>query len=312
LNLTDVIQRWNAPPPDQLVARASERLPFWVSLLLVIAIGYYLAQLVWLLVPAGEPAQWTPPPMAGGASDGNAVGADYASVINAHLFGVAKLDGASEAPDADADAASAPETALNLTLRGAIAAEDPRYAHAIIADGSGTEKVYFVKDAVPGGAMLHMVQADRVILNRGGVLESLLLPRELASGARSARGSDPPRRSVAAPQTARSVQEVIDQNPTVLTEIIRPQPFMPNGQLKGYRVYPGRNREQFIQLGLQPGDLITEINGMALNNPAQAMEIFRSMADTTEVSVTIEREGQPQSLNLDTSQLAEAADGETE
>jgi general secretion pathway protein C len=87
---------------------------------------------------------------------------------------------------------------------------------------------------------------------------------------------------------------------------------MPNGQLRGYRVYPGRNREQFIQLGLQPGDLITEINGMALNNPAQAMEIFRSMADTTEVSVTIEREGQSQSLNLDTSELAAAADGETE
>jgi general secretion pathway protein C len=106
-----------------------------------------------------------------------------------------------------------------------------------------------------------------------------------------------------------SVQEVVSQNPAAITEIIRPQPYMPSGQLKGYRVYPGRNREQFVALGLQPGDLVTEINGMALNNPAQAMEIFRSMADTTEVSVTIEREGQAQALTLDTSQLAAASGG---
>jgi general secretion pathway protein C len=312
LNLTDVIQRWNVPQPDQLLARASERLPFWMSLVLVIGIGYYLARMVWLLVPTAEQAQWSPPPLESAAPGGTMPAADYAAVINAHLFGVAKLDSGTTEPEPGADAASAPETALNLTLRGAIAAGDPRYAHAIIADGSGTEKVYFVKDAVPGGATVHMVQADRVILNRGGVLEALLLPRDAASGINGAQGSGSRRRAVAAPQPGQSLQEVVGQNASALTEIIRPQPFMPNGQLKGYRVYPGRNREQFIQLGLQPGDLITEINGMALNNPAQAMEIFRSMADTTEVSVTIEREGQSQSLNLDTSELAAAADGETE
>lgn len=292
------------------MAQASQRLPFWVSLLLVLAIGYYLARLVWLLVPVKDSGQWTPPPLDAGAATNGSAAADYSALINAHLFGVAELGTGSEEPAPGADASSAPETALNLSLRGAIAAEDPRYAHAIIADGSGVEKVYFVKDAVPGGATVHSVQADRVILNRGGVLEALLLPRDLAAGGQAAGGARPQRRAVAA--APQSVQAVVGENATVLTEIIRPQPFMPNGQLKGYRVYPGRNREQFIQLGLQPGDLITEINGMALNNPAQAMEIFRSMGDTTEVSVTIEREGQPQSLNLDTSQLAAAADGETE
>ncbi len=80
---------------------------------------------------------------------------------------------------------------------------------------------------------------------------------------------------------------------------------MPNGQLKGYRIYPGRNRQQFAALGLRPGDLVTEINGMTLDNPAQGMEIFRSLGDTTQVTVTLERSGQPQVLTLDTSQLTE-------
>ena len=83
---------------------------------------------------------------------------------------------------------------------------------------------------------------------------------------------------------------------------------MPNGELKGYRVYPGRNREQFVALGLKPGDLVTEINGMALNNPAQAMETFRSLANTTQVTVTIDRDGQTQTLTLDSSQVATAGE----
>jgi hypothetical protein len=33
------------------------------------------------------------------------------------------------------------------------------------------------------------------------------------------------------------------------------------------------------------------------------MEVFRSLGDATQVSVTVERNGQPQVLTLDTSQL---------
>jgi general secretion pathway protein C len=213
------------------------------------------------------------------------------------LFGQAKSDG-----DTSASAqANAPETNLNLKLRGAIAAEDSKYAHAIIADGSGPEKVYFLKDMVPGGATLQSVQTDRVILNRGGVLEALLLPRE-TPGAEAASAARP------APTTGRlpgqSMQDVLTQNASTITQIIRPQPYMPNGELKGYRVYPGRNREQFVALGLQPGDLVTEINGITLNNPTQAMEIFRALGETTQAQLSVERDGKSQTLTLDTTQLA--------
>ena len=59
----------------------------------------------------------------------------------------------------------------------------------------------------------------------------------------------------------------------------------------------------FTQLGLRPGDMIVQINGMALDDPARGMEVFRSLGDATQVSVTVERNGQPQVLTLDTSQL---------
>lgn len=301
MTLTDLLQRWNVQSPEAFAVRASETLPFWVSLVLVVAIGWYAARLVWLLVPGAEPAPWTPPAFTGvaAAPGGGGEQAAYAGIAGAHLFGTATADAA---PSLD-DAQDAPETQLNLQLRGAIAAADDRFAHAIISDGSGTEKVYFLKDAVPGGAVLQQVQADRVILSRGGVLEALLLPRESAGGGAAARRAPEPlaRRT---PQP--SMQEVVTQNANSFTDVIRPQPYMPGGELKGYRIYPGRNRDQFVGLGLKPGDLVTEINGMALNNPAQAMEMFRALADVTQVTLTVERDGQAQTLTLDTTQVAAA------
>ncbi len=306
LNLAEVMHRWNVQSPEALLGRASETLPFWVSLLLVIGIGYYCARLAWLLVPGPAPAAWTPPPLAAPTAQAPASASDagaYAAIASAHLFGQATAEAA---PGLDS-AANAPETQLQLQLRGAVAALDERFAHAIIADSAGNEKVYFIKDPVPGGAVLQQVQADRVILSRGGVLEALLLPRVSVGGGASGPRTAAPQPLVRRPTPA-SMQEAVTQNAAAITEIIRPQPFMPNGELKGYRVYPGRNREQFVALGLKPGDLVTEINGMALNNPAQAMETFRSLANTTQVTVTIDRDGQTQTLTLDSSQVATAGE----
>lgn len=280
------------------MAKASQHLPLWVSLTLAVLIAYYLARATWLLYPSGDEALWTaPPPPTGAVSTRDAANArDYAAIAGFHLFGSATQDAVAAVVETE----DAPDTRLNLKLRAAVAADDEQVAHAIIVDGSGNEKVYFIKGSIPGGATLHRVHVDRVILNRGGVLETLRLPRESeeSSGGTQQRTAGTRR----APQQA-SVQNLLNANAATFAEIIRPQPFMPNGQLKGYRVFPGRNRQQFIALGLRPGDLVTEINGVQLNNPAQGMEIFRSLGESSQVSVTIERGGRQQTLNLDVNQL---------
>lgn len=298
--MQELMSRWSAQSPEQLVAKASQYLPIWVSLTLVVLIAYYLARAAWLLYPSGEQVVWTPPQRTGAARLAqSATTADYGKIVDSHLFGTASD---SSAAPVVVETENAPDTRLNLKLRAAVAATDSEVAHAIIADGSGDEKVYFLKSSIPGGATLHRVQADRVILNRGGVLETLRLPREF-------EGSPVPvtRRGSSAGSAAAAggnVQQLIANNAATFSEIIRPQPFMPNGQLKGYRVFPGRNRQQFIALGLRPGDLVTAINGVALNNPAQGMEIFRSLGESSQVNVTIERAGQEQQLSLDVGQLA--------
>ena len=307
VNMQNVMSGWRVESPEQLLAKASEHMPFWVSLIFVILIAYSLARTTWTLYPSSDETLWAPPQSIGSgqtmAKSGTA-DEQYGAIVAAHLFGMATESGDAPAPTETEDA---PDTRLNLKLRATVATSETEIAHAIIADGSGSEKVYFVKDSVPGGATLYRVHVDRVILNRGGVLEALRLPKEFAGN--PAPPSRPAGRRASAART--NVQQLLSQNAATFAEIIRPQPFMPNGQLKGYRVFPGRNRQQFISLGLRPGDLVTEINGVALNNPAQGMEIFSSLGESSQVSVTIERNGRSQVLNLDASKLSAAGPGGT-
>ncbi len=305
MNVQNLLARWGEQNPEQLLAQASLRMPFWISLGLVLLLAWYLAKLAWSLYPEPSTASWQPPSARPSQSAAGATSSDYSDLQAAGLFGRADAD---EQPEmAVQDVVDAPDTRLDLKLRAAVASSDNATAHAIIADGTGNEQTYFIRDSIPGGATLHQVHPDRVILNRGGMLEALRLPREFAGAAAPARGR--PRRNAAVAQP--TVQEVVQNNAASFTDVVRPQPFMPNGQLRGYRVYPGRNRQQFAALGLRPGDLVTEINGMALNNPAEGMQIFRSLGDATQVTVTLERNGQSQVMTLDTNQVS-LGDGATQ
>jgi general secretion pathway protein C len=299
LNLPDLIADWNHKSPEQLAALANRYMPFWMSLLFVILIGYYLAKIVWLVYPTEDVSLWIPPPVASARSDSSGIvgGQNQQTIIESHLFGTADAESAMIIAEETDDA---PDTRLNLKLRATVSADEQVIAHAIIADGSGKENVYFVRDSIPGGATLHRVHTDRVILNRGGVLEALRLPSEFA-------GKSPPakRRTTTNRNRSPVAQALISKNANTFTEIIRPQPFMPNGQLKGYRVFPGRNRQQFIALGLRPGDLVTEINGVALSDPAQGMQIFSTLSESSQVQVTLERNGKSQTLSLDTGKLTD-------
>ena len=81
-------------------------------------------------------------------------------------------------------------------------------------------------------------------------------------------------------------------------------PMYANGQLKGFRVYAGRDRRKFEKLGLKAGDLVTQINGVPLSDAQRGMEILRGLGSAGSAQVTIERGGATQQLTVDASQVA--------
>lgn len=288
---------------EQLLARATEVLPPWVALLLVVAIAWQLVKIVWLFFPDSN-ANVAPVMQAPGSSQTIAKtqkNYDVGKIMSAKLFGVPE---AAPPPPPPEDFEELEDTELNLVLRGTIAAGDSQYALAIIADDNGEENVYAIGDAISGGRKLHSVQPEQAILNHNGDLEALRLPKNYdestATTARSRRSSRP---STSRAEAIRNVRESVARDPTKLTDLIRPQPVFSNGKQLGYRVYPGRRRQQFVSLGLKPGDLVTQINGSQLDDPAKGAEIFRSLAESSQVTVTVERNGSPEVLVLDTEQL---------
>lgn len=276
---------------QQWLDRATKTLPQVLSVVLVVAIAWQLVQLVWmLLTPA--PQLDAAPIVPSGTTAERAKGVDVQSIVNAKLFGEATATSPVEGP--------APETQLPLVLTAVFAAEDPAKGWAIIGDSAQQSKVYTVGDSVRSGTRLHSVYADRVILDRSGALETLALPKRNTLPIAAARApAPPPQRN----QMADNIRRMAETNPTAFAEIVRPQPVFANGVQRGYRVYPGRNRQQFAKLGLQPGDLVLAINGTPLDDPQRGMEIFNTIGTSDNVQVTIERNGQSQDLTLNTAQL---------
>ena len=77
----------------------------------------------------------------------------------------------------------------------------------------------------------------------------------------------------------------------------------------GFRLNPAQNRALFDSLGLQPNDIVTDINGTALTDPASGFQVFESLGEATMANVTIIRNGTPEVLVIDTTQLQQLAEG---
>ena len=272
-------------------------LPLAVSALLVVLLAWQLVQLTWTLVGAwngvapatNAPAAVAPPPVRT---------VDVASIVNAHLFGEANAPAAGST-DPNAVAASQ----MPLVLVGTIANTDPTLGYAIIGESAVSAKVYGVGKTITGGTKLHSVYPDRAILDRGGKLEALLLPKKFQGGGMSA-AAPLPGASPADPMLGDRLRQLAATNPAAITDILRPQPVFKDGQQRGYRIYPGRNRSQFNKLGLLPGDLITAINGTPLDDASRGMDILQTMNTASAVTMTVERNGELVQVNVNNAQIA--------
>ena len=295
----DVAKRlaeWRDQPPEQWFSTANRYLPPGITTVLVIAIAYQLATLTWTLVPGSTPV--AAPALRPVEAGGGAPLSDYGVLLNSRLFGEA-----AEQPEVVvAPVEDAPDTTLSLTLKGILSKEGDPNGSVIIANSRNEEKTYYVGQTIEAadGATLHSVYADRVLLNRSGRLETLRLPKDLTAlaGSPMARPSPLPQA-----QQPGSLREIISENATRFTDIMRPVPHVQEGQIVGFRVTPGRDRAAFEALGFQPGDVVTDINGTVLDDTSQGLQVFQSLGESTQANVTVLRDGVPQVIVIDTTQL---------
>jgi general secretion pathway protein C len=215
-------------------------------------------------------------------------------ITSAHLFG--------EAQGAVTDA-NAPQTSVQLVLAGVLALPDPKRGLAILGPNAGAAKLYTVGSAVPGGVNLYAVYKDRVLLDRGGVIESLYLPRRTPPGGATAEAAD-------RGNPAQRLAALAQGNGALLGGLVRAQAVFVGSKLSGYRIYPGGRASigAFTQLGFRPGDLITAVNGTPLDDPNRGSEILDTLSSSASATVTVQRNGQSMDLNLNLETVASDAE----
>lgn len=289
-----------------------KRLPLLVTLAVIVLLTHSMATLTWKLVPVPELHSVGIPASQRTQTAQPARAADQplARKIEAwHLFG--KFEKKKLPPKPKLDVAAAPETRLNLKLRGVFASNDKELARAIIADAKGKDESYAIGDEVPGGAILNDIFPDKVILEHNGKLEILKLPvesapsRNIAStpnrGRATSQSRSAPTIDTATAETSeilRHYRDALINDPQSLMGLVRVQPYNKNGRLQGYRIRPGKDRKLLSKFGLRSGDIIKSVNGVPLDNPIKALEIMRDLSTATSVSVDVERNGSPKSFTF--------------
>lgn len=275
------------------------RLPGIANLVLVVAIGVCGARLFWLVWPIEASA--TPVVSADSTAEVTRAEVDMAGITGVALFGQAPPDAGQSQSD---EVINAPETQLDLTLTGIVSSDGAAArSRALIQKDRGEQQAYAVGDAIADNVNLHEIHATRVILDRNGRFETLTLERlkeqgqvrKVSDGSASDNDSLPDDIG----QQLSSVRNEILQQPSRITKYMRLQPEKQNGDLIGYRIYPGRDRSLFQELGLRPGELVTKVNGTSLTNPQQAMQSLNELAQAPRISVTLKRGNSQRTMDVD-------------
>ncbi len=273
-----------------------------------------LVALVWILVPVPQmqPLESKPVLSAPGTTQATQETVDVSVLQNWNLFGKMDADeSAKEAPTVavveDNVDIEAKETRLPLTLQGLIQTHDPKNALAVISH-QNKQAQYKIGDKVPGGArvILAKVLHDRAILDNAGRFEALLLYDEEAMRQAASRAAKTPQKKKAA---SKGGSDVIDwrednkktkmaadyrrqllENPVSLADVIRVSVAKDkDGSVIGYKIRPGKHREQFTQFGFKPNDIVTSINGIELNNPSKALEVYRLLREAKDANFSVKR-----------------------
>ena len=287
-----------------------------INTLIVVLLALYLlafaAELIWRIIPEPQSAAQNTVASTtrsnGNKNSNNA--ANISALQRLNLFG--QVQQATQQPIAEA-VSDAPETRLNLVLTGVVSSSTPENGAAII-ENRGSQDTYGVGEKIDGtNATLRLVQEDRVIIRNGPRDETLMLEginyeeanrqrenriREEQATRRTAsptRQSETPQISEEAANATRQLRE----SPASFIDFISVAPYREDNALVGYRVSPGRNSELFKAVGLESGDVITQINGLDVTDPDQTMEAMGALRNAPAIELTVSRKGDVLTLFLE-------------
>jgi len=179
-----------------------------------------------------------------------------------------------------------PVTDLKLVLKGTVVGTEGN-SFAVIEDQKlKAQNLYHINDSISSGVTLASILTDRVIINRNGNKELLLMFQEDKGGPK--KPSRPGRR--AAPRTIRKseIREAVTDLRSIMRDV-RIIPHFASGKRDGFTVTYVRQGSRLAELGLQRNDIIKDINGTPAGDFKNIFEIFNKYADSDNLDLGVER-----------------------
>ena len=262
------------------------------TVILLMLSAWIVGQMVWQPWSATSLTSWQPPSPS--RVDGvNTEKMDITQLLNGNLFGRYQVDApVVEKPKVQ----DAPKSRLNVVLVGVVTSSEQNKSLAVIAN-RGKQATYGIGEVIAGTrAKLVQVHADRVIVDNSGRDETVMLEgiKYSKSSETNERHSRPKQSEpkVSSDSLAK-IRDEIRRDAKQIFQYVRMSQVKKEGLVIGYRLSPGKDKALFDSVGLKSGDIAIAINGQALQDPAAMGEVFRSLSQLTELTLTVERDGQP-------------------
>ena len=187
-----------------------------------------------------------------------------------------------------------------MTLRGTVVAGKDSVAMIIPQPGAKLE-IFHVGGSILPGVKLQGVESKRVFIEAGGKTGVLMLAGVKQAGSLPVQGMPP---VVSGASNAVRHQNIsrnmlnreLNNFPQLLSQA-RVFPEMREGKNMGFRLSEIVSGSLYDRIGLKNGDVVQTVNGVRIQNPSQAMAMYRRLKGASSVVVQLLRHGQKKTLN---------------
>ncbi len=195
------------------------------------------------------------------------------------------------------------KTPLHVRLRGTVYRESGNSIAIIEDTKTRKQDLYHVGDFILGEAKLIAISRNKVYLERNGKQEVLEVYEgpEVRTGERPEtrrpqRGSIPTGAGIKRLSANRyripqeDLRNAFENMNHLLTQV-RMVPNFNNGEPDGFKLLSVKSGSLIHRSGLRDGDIIKRVNGIEIDSPEKAFEIYEQVKNEPTITVEIERRG---------------------
>ena len=220
---------------------------------------------------------------------------NYQPIINHNIFNSSMRNRTESAPTISQ---TTTRTSTKWQLIGTLSGGDRPLA--TLKDSTGTT-TYQLEEELPDGATLSIIERNRVELQYpGGRVQVLEVIKDTKKPSTSSRNKTKRSQKFDLPidslgdnrwQIPALVAEDARANIGELLKQVQASPYMEGNQTTGFQIRRLKAGSLIARIGLKRGDILRKINGLELDSPEKALQIFAQLRQSRQISIDLERRG---------------------